>query len=153
MSEQGGACVQEEELQEAFKLFDSDSDGVITPEELKGIITRVGGSISQGEALAILRQADKDQSGGIDYSEFRKLWAIVTGEVEDELEIREEFTRIDLDKNGFITKDEMLAVISNCDHFLGDKLKEATKCIAELDVDEDGRVSYPEFLLCWIYKQ
>ena len=27
-------------------------------------------------------QADKDLNGKIDYSEFRKLWGIVTGEVE-----------------------------------------------------------------------
>ena len=32
------------------------------------------------------------------------------------------------------------------------QMEEARKCIAELDVDKDGRVSYPEFLLVWKYK-
>ena len=32
------------------------------------------------------------------------------------------------------------------------QMEEAKKCVAELDVDEDGRVSYPEFLLVWKYK-
>jgi len=46
----------------------------------------------------------------------------------------------------------MTSVITDCDHFSGDKMEEAKKCIAELDVDKDGRVSYPEFLLVWKYK-
>ena len=32
-------------------------------------------------------------------------------------------------------------------------MEEARKCIAELDVDKDGRVSYPEFILVMKYKQ
>ena len=30
---------------------------------------------------------------------------------------------------------------------------DAEKCVAELDVDKDGRVSYPEFLLVWRYRE
>merc|ERR1711936_1180188 len=92
------------ELKEAFKLFDMDGDGMITKDELRKLVEKVGGSMTEGEA------------------------------------------------NGFITKDEMLTVITDCDHFAGDKMEEARKCIAELDVDKDGRVSYPEFLLVWKYK-
>eukprot|EP00092_Neocalanus_flemingeri_P065118 GFUD01079110.1.p1 GENE.GFUD01079110.1~~GFUD01079110.1.p1 ORF type:complete len:158 (+),score=57.78 GFUD01079110.1:26-475(+) len=147
------AEVKETELEVAFKLFDQDKDGLVTTEELKMLIEKVGGCMSEGEARGMIRQANKDRSGGIDYSEFRKLWAIVRGEEEDELEIREEFRRLDLDKNGFITKEEMLAVISGCDYFVSDKLVEAQKCIADLDVDQDGQVSYPEFILVWKYRK
>ena len=48
--------------------------------------------------------------------------------------------------------EEMMSIISECDHFAGDKMEEAKRCVAELDVDQDGRVSYPEFLLVWKYK-
>ena len=43
-------------------------------------------------------------------------------------------------------------MISTSGSFVQDKAEEAAKCIAELDVDKDGRVSYPEFLLVWKYK-
>ena len=33
------------------------------------------------------------------------------------------------------------------------KVAEAEKCVADLDVDKDGKVSYPEFLLVWRYRE
>ena len=65
--------------------------------------------------------------------------------------IREEFSKLDTDKSGYISKDEMLTVISGS--FTGDKQAEAQRCVAELDVDKDGKVSYPEFLLVMKYKK
>merc|ERR1739844_208384 len=119
------------ELKEAFKLSDMDGDGMITKDELRKLVEKVGGSMTEGEAKGLIHQADKDGNESIDFSEFSKL---------------------DVDNSGFITKDEMMSVITDCDHFSGDKMEEARKCIAELDVDKDGRVSYPEFLLVWKYK-
>merc|ERR1719507_241873 len=115
-------------------------------------LEKVGGSMTEGEAKGLIHQADKDGNESIDFSEFSKLWAAIKGEGEGEKEIRKEFSKLDVDNSGFITKDEMLTVITDCDHFAGDKMEEAKKCIAELDVDKDGRVSYPEFLLVWKYK-
>merc|ERR1739842_43726 len=140
------------ELQEAFKLFDMDGDGMITKDELKKLVEKVGGKMTEGEAKGLIHQADKDGNESIDFSEFSKLWAAIKGEGEGESEIRAEFGKLDADNSGFITKDEMISVITDCDHFSGDKMEEAKKCIAELDVDKDGRVSYPEFLLVWKYK-
>ena len=98
-----------------------------------------------------LLQADKDGNKGIDQSEFAELWNALHGGGEAEAKIREEFGKLDSDKSGYISKDEMLAVISGS--FTGDKQAEAERCVAELDVDKDGRVSYPEFLLVMKYKK
>merc|ERR1712025_35069 len=136
------------ELKEAFKLFDMDGDGMITKDELRKLVEKVGGSMTEGEAKGLINQADKDGNESIDFSEFSKLWAAIKGEGEGEKEI----PKLDVDNSGYITKDEMMTVITDCDHFAGDKMEEARKCIAELDVDKDGRVSYPEFLLVWKYK-
>ena len=46
----------------------------------------------------------------------------------------------------------MLSVIEASGSFVQDKMEEARKCIKELDVDQDGRVSYPEFLLIWRFR-
>eukprot|EP00088_Acartia_fossae_P052211 TRINITY_DN5885_c0_g1_i1.p1 TRINITY_DN5885_c0_g1~~TRINITY_DN5885_c0_g1_i1.p1 ORF type:complete len:159 (-),score=58.83 TRINITY_DN5885_c0_g1_i1:558-1034(-) len=145
--------VTKEELEEAFKLLDLDGDGTITIEELRKLIEKIGGNMTEAEATALIKEADKDGNNVIDYVEFTKLWSALRGEGEEEKEIRAEFRKLDSDSSGFITRDEMLAVIVNCDHFTGDKMDEAKKCVEELDVDKDGRVSYPEFLLVWKYRQ
>ena len=33
--------------------------------------------------------------------------------------------------------------------FVGDKEKEALKCLQDIDVDGDGKVSYAEFMIRW----
>merc|ERR1711997_381510 len=141
------AGASEAELKEAFKLFDIDGDGVITIEELSSLVSKVGGDMSQADATALIKAADKDGNMGIDFSEFAKLWEALHGETE----IRANFAKLDVDKSGFITKDEMVATISS--GFAGDKLEEAKKALDQMDVDKDGKVSYPEFLLVMKYKK
>merc|ERR1712098_1026634 len=142
------AGASEAELREAFKLFDIDGDGVITIEELSSLVSKVGGDMSNA-ATALIKAADKDGNMGIDFSEFAKLWEALHGEAE--AEIRAGFAKLDVDNSGFITKDEMVATISS--GFTGDKLEEAKKALDQMDVDKDGKVSYPEFLLVMKYKK
>jgi len=139
------------ELEEAFKLFDSDGDGIITGDEIRALIEKIGGTMSEGEATALIHQADKDGNKGIDISEFTDLWAAIRGDSDGENSIRSEFKKLDADSSGFITKDEMLQVIAA--GFEGDKMAEAQKAVDNLDVDKDGKVSYPEFLLVMKYKK
>merc|ERR1712025_1047101 len=135
------AGASEAELREAFKLFDADGDGMISADELKTLISKVGGEMADAAA--------KDGNQGIDFGEFAQLWQALHGD--DEGKIREEFGKLDTDKSGYITKDEMVAVISS--EFQGDKMEEAKKAIDKLDVDKDGKVSYPEFILVMKYKK
>ena len=46
----------------------------------------------------------------------------------------------------------MLKSISNCEYLRGGLEEEAKKCLDDIDIDGDGRVSYPEFLLVWKFK-
>ena len=55
---------------------------MITIDELKTLISRVGRDMSEVEAKALIGQADKDQNKGIDFSEFAKLWEALHGEGE-----------------------------------------------------------------------
>ena len=54
------AGASETELREAFKLFDADGDGMISAEELKTLISKVGGEMADAEAKALIHAADKD---------------------------------------------------------------------------------------------
>ena len=105
---------------QAFGLFDLDHDGMISVAEMKRLVERVGGSMSEAQVRAIISKVDTDNNGLIDFTEFRGLWAFVSGDLEvhnnnlneitcrlnlqEETEIRQDFKRFDLDDNGYITK-------------------------------------------------
>merc|ERR1712128_50482 len=90
------------ELKEAFKLFDIDGDGVITIEELKSLVSNVGGDMSQADATALIKAADKDGNMWIDFSEFAKLWEALHGEGELE-EAKKALDKLDVDKDGKVS--------------------------------------------------
>ena len=70
---------------------------------------------------------------------------------EEEAEIREEFNRMDADGSGYISKEEILKMISS-NHRLRNVEEEARKCLDEIDVDGNGLISYPEFYMVWKFK-
>uniref|UniRef100_A0A0D9XWS7 EF-hand domain-containing protein n=1 Tax=Leersia perrieri TaxID=77586 RepID=A0A0D9XWS7_9ORYZ len=62
-----------EELEEAFSVFDSNSDGFISPVELQSVMRRLGlqdGS-SHEECERMLKVFDKDGDGMINFDEFK----------------------------------------------------------------------------------
>ena len=72
----------DDELLEAFKLFDDNNDGMISLEELKQLVDKVGGDMTEGQVQAIMSLADRDNNGAIDFQEFQHLWDMVIGEDE-----------------------------------------------------------------------
>ncbi|BEI85296.1 hypothetical protein CcaverHIS002_0506970 [Cutaneotrichosporon cavernicola] len=60
----------EEEIREAFKVFDKNNDGHISAAELKHVMTNLGEKLSDDEITQMIREADKDGDGMIDYNEF-----------------------------------------------------------------------------------
>lgn len=63
---------QEKELIEAFNIFDRDGNGVISAQELKHVLTVLGKKYSDEEAEMMIREADDDGDGFIQYEEFVK---------------------------------------------------------------------------------
>lgn len=57
---------------EAFRTFDKDGNGILTAEELVGILTRQGGGkpMSLMDAKLFVAYFDADHNGGLDYKEF-----------------------------------------------------------------------------------
>lgn len=60
----------EEELQEAFKVFDRDGDGKIPKDELSLIMKSIGEPLSQEELDQFIKEADTNKDGYIDYAQF-----------------------------------------------------------------------------------
>lgn len=61
--------------EDAFKKFDTDNSGTIDKAELKRAMKSLGRPVTEAEAVAMMEEADADNSGGIDFMEFRKLVA------------------------------------------------------------------------------
>jgi len=65
-----GAPTPDDELREAFSVFDKDNNGFITAEELKSALLNLGEKLDDSEIKAMIAAADKDGNGEIDYEEF-----------------------------------------------------------------------------------
>lgn len=56
----------EEELKNAFKVFDRDGSGTISAEELRHVLTSLGENMTAAEIDEMIQMADKDGDGSID---------------------------------------------------------------------------------------
>lgn len=63
----------EEELREAFKVFDKDGNGFISAAELRHVMTSLGEKLTDEEVDAMMKEADTDGDGQVDIEEFTKM--------------------------------------------------------------------------------
>lgn len=63
----------EEEIREAFKVFDRDNNGFISSQELRHVMTSIGEKLTDEEVDMMIKEADANGDGRIDYNEFVQL--------------------------------------------------------------------------------
>lgn len=63
----------QEELKEAFKVFDKDQDGYISPNELRHVMMNLGEKLTDEELEQMILEADLDGDGQVNYEEFARM--------------------------------------------------------------------------------
>jgi len=127
----------------AFDKFDADNNGLITYEELEAVFTGIGGFASKEDLRKIIESVDEDNDGCINFQEFLALsMKLQSSSTEDNL--KKLFSGMDADGDRFLTKEELSAGMSK---FLGREptAEQLENALKQLDVNQDGKVSYKEF--------
>nr|XP_033810170.1 calmodulin-like isoform X2 [Geotrypetes seraphini] len=60
----------EQEIREAFRVFDKDNNGFISAAELRHIMTNLGEKLTDEEVDEMIHEADVDHNGQLNYEEF-----------------------------------------------------------------------------------
>lgn len=63
----------EEDLRDAFNMFDADRSGYIDREEVRALMKKLAQTLTEEEIDAIMEEVDTDGDGEISFDEFRTL--------------------------------------------------------------------------------
>ena len=66
MSRKMGEKDYDQELRDAFKVFDRDNSGTISSAELRDVMKALGENLSDAEIEEMMNEADVDHSGTVD---------------------------------------------------------------------------------------
>lgn len=61
---------EEEELRQAFRVFDKSGCGYITPSDLRAVLQNIGEDLTEDEIDEMIAEVDIDGDGRIDFEEF-----------------------------------------------------------------------------------
>lgn len=131
-------------MRELFEEYDRNGDGVISYKEFKTSLA--GTNLTNEEVLRLFKDVDVDNSGSIDYSEFLAATMETRGRIETQ-RLREVFDRLDCDRSGLVTKDDIKELLSK-DAKRGRKITDSmvNYIFDELDTENAGEINFEEFV-------
>ena len=147
-----------EKMKKEFLELDFDGDGTISTEEIERVLhtMRIKLKINELDIKHLLHDIDKDKNGSVDLKEYYRYMKGRNGTIMKtnllyralfQLSlIRKEFQRFDVDGSGYITRDEVLEVLSAR---TGTQISddEATLIFQDADQNQDGKIDYEEFVI------
>jgi calcium-binding protein CML len=136
------------DLATLFDAFDRDSDGRISPSELRQCMeATLGEEVSAAEAEALVASVDADGDGHLDAAEFVRLVAgAEVAEEERRRGLREAFRQYEMAGLGCITAASLRDALGR----LGSEQHGIDECramICRFDLDGDGVLTFDEFLV------
>lgn len=126
-----------------FNTLDTDNSGSLTRDEfLKGAKFFFGESLPDKEVLNLYEQADINNDGTIQYSEF-VMAAMKQEELHSNKKLQNAFNAFDNNGDGSIDKEELLKVFGFADDKYNVDMVE--QMIKEVDKNGDGQIQFEEF--------
>lgn len=139
-----------QELRTAFDLLDRNQDGKVTIREFKIMLNNLGIEITEEKAEDIIRTASHTGRELIDENDFLKfvkqiqdICEIRSTKEDEEQNLLAAFKVFDLDRDGYITKDELRIAME----MIGEDVTEEqlTQIMIFADTDKDGKINFEEF--------
>jgi len=129
----------EKEVKRHFIRLDKDGDGFLDADELKLLLLDMGFAphTAAEEAKTMLKAADENNDGQVDFEEFKAVWHRKLLSQHDQY-IHRVFAVFDDNGDGYIDAKELQSV-------LGDDFENIQNMISEVDENDDGKLSFEEF--------
>ena len=130
------------ELNEAFRMFDRDKDGLINYIELGYVLQSQGFNLSNQELIDMISDVDENEDDKITFEEFLILMHSRLKKADIENELNEAFNAYDKNGKGVISVKEFKRIINT----LGDKIcdEEVDEIIQKVDPKNRGYIDYKE---------
>jgi len=138
---------------EVFNSYDFDGDEEISYEEL---VAGMGGEYSANEINAVFAMGDTDQDGKISFLEFAKIMIPSTNDALSKFwkcfnnvsNVRQAFQKLDIDKDGQISQQEIMQGMSSAGLKLSSSEIETLFILG--DRDNNGQIDFSEFAMIMI---
>ncbi|TXG72855.1 hypothetical protein EZV62_001434 [Acer yangbiense] len=130
-------------LKQLFYMMDTDNNGDLTFEELKGGLEMIGHKMSDPEVQMLMDAADYDGNGTLDCEEFVTMSVHLKRIGNDDI-LQQAFEFFDKNKTGYIEFDELREALL-------DEISDPSNVqiiqdiIFDVDLDKDGRICFQEF--------
>ncbi|PVU89993.1 hypothetical protein BB561_005087 [Smittium simulii] len=131
------------EINEAFNLFDTNSDGLIDYYEFKVAMRALGFDVKKQEIVQLLKDYGRENNM-IDLANFTLIMAEKISRRDPEEEYRKAFRLFDSDNSGKITVESLNKVAQELGETLS--IEEISSMIDEFDLDNDGGINETEFI-------
>ena len=130
------------ELNEAFKMFDRDKDGLINYIELGYVLKSQGFNPNNQELIEMINDVDENEDDKITFEEFLILMHSRLKKEDIENELIEAFNAYDKSKKGVISVKEFKRILNT----LGNKIceEEVDEIIQKVDPKNKGFIDYKE---------
>lgn len=133
-----------------FQKFDRDGSGEICTDELMTMILYLGYKPTRRAVTRLVKEVDTDQSGTLNFQEFRKVMRKYR-EI-NIVELRKIFSNYDLDGSGEISVKELEGIIRSLGYTPSPPM--VTEAISIVDQDGTGEINFEEFMhLMKVYRE
>ena len=132
-----------QEVKDAFDLFDSDSSGAVSVNELVEAMQSLGLEQKNEAVFNMIKEIDTDGSGELEFQEFLEMMTARLTNKTPRADIERVFKLFDNDRTGEISLDNLKRVASE----LGEEVsnEELQEMVQRNDVDKDGAWTLDDF--------